>query len=198
MVSLDKNTFPSKGCNCDIHCNDNFTKDTFLIHPTVISFLTAMEVNDTCLNIKLSILVEGIVENLLRETTDPIPFGPGHWQGNNNMGNNVSPHNPHSIIMEGGKEYIKIQPFIAPIHNNLTSANAKQIVHTLMGNFCHGDKDKISQIEDMGNDACLLMGYHNEVRCARLCQVILVMNKFFLAQVSIFRDSIPITIDQLT
>ncbi len=33
-----------------------------------------------------------------------------------------------------------------------------------MGNFCHGDKDKISQMEDMGNNACLLMGYHNKVR----------------------------------
>jgi hypothetical protein len=38
-----------------------------------------------------------------------------------------------------------------------------QIVHTLMGNFCHGDKDKISQMEDMGNDACFLMGYHDKV-----------------------------------
>jgi hypothetical protein len=97
--------------------------------------------------------------------------------------------------MEGGKEYIKVQPFIAPI--TLTSAKAIQIVHTLMGTFWHGDKDKISQMEDMGNDACLLMGYHNKVRCARFCQII-VMNNFFLAQVSIFRDSLPITIDQLT
>jgi hypothetical protein len=76
----------------------NFTKDTFLIHPTIIPFLTTMEVNDTRLNIKPSILKEDIVENLLRETTDPIPFGPGHWQGNNNMGNNVTPCNAHFII----------------------------------------------------------------------------------------------------
>ncbi len=158
-----------------------------------------MEVNDTHLDIKLSIFKEDIVKNLLRETTDPIPFGPSHWQGNNNMGNNVTPCNPHSIIMEGAKEYIKLQPFIAPInHNTLTSAKAIQIKHTLMGNFCHRDKDKISQMEDMGNGACLLMGYHNKIRCARFCQIILVMNIFFLAQVSIFRDSLPITVDQLT
>jgi hypothetical protein len=124
-----------------------------------------MEVNNTRLNIELSILEEDIVENLLRETADPIPFGPGHWQGNNNMGNSVTPCNPHSIITEGGKENIKLQPFIALInHNTLTSAKAIQIVHSLMGNFCHGDKDKISQMEDVGNDACLLMGYHNKVR----------------------------------
>jgi hypothetical protein len=158
-----------------------------------------MEVNDTRLNIEPSILKEDIVENLLRETADPILSGPGHWQGNNNMGNNVTLCNPYSIITEGGKEYIELQPFIAPInHNTLTSAKAVQIVHSLMGNFCHRDKDKISQMEDVGNDACLLMGYHNKVHCARFFQIILVMNNFFLTQVSIFRDSLSITIDQLT
>jgi hypothetical protein len=139
-----------------------------------------MEVNDTRLNIKPSILNKDIVEDLLRETADPIPFGPGHWKGNNNMGNNVTPRNPRYIIMEGGKDYIKVQPFIAPVnHNTLTSAKAIQIVHTLMGNFYHGDKDKISQMEDMGNNACLLMGYHNKVGCARFCQIILFMNNCF-------------------
>ncbi len=33
-----------------------------------------------------------------------------------------------------------------------------------MGNFCHGDKDKISQMEDMENDAYFLMGYHDKIR----------------------------------
>jgi hypothetical protein len=52
---------------------------------------------------------------------------------------------------------IKLQPFIAPVnHNSLTSGKAINIVHTLMGNFCHGNKEKISQQEDMGNDACIL------------------------------------------
>jgi hypothetical protein len=115
------------------------------------------------------------------------------------MGNNVTTCNPHSIIMEGGKEYIKLQPFIALVnHKTLTSAKAIQIVHTLLGNFCCGDKDKISQMEDMGNNDCLLMGYHNKVGCARFCQIILVMNIFLLTQVSIFRDSLPIAIYQLT
>jgi hypothetical protein len=142
-----------------------------------------------------------IVENLLRKTAEPFPLDCGKWQGNINMGSNVTPHNPHSIIMEVGKEYIKLQPFIAPAHHNtFTSAKALQIVHTLMGNFCHGDKDKISQMEDVGNNACLLMGYHNNVRSARLSQIILLVNNFFyhLTQVSIFRESLPITIHQLT
>ncbi len=68
------------------------------------------------------------------------------------------------LITEGSNEDIKLQPFIAPVnHNTLTSAKTMNIVHTLMRNFCHGDKDKISQMEDMGNDACFLIGYHDKV-----------------------------------
>ena len=60
---------------------------------------------------------------------------------------------------------LNYKPFIAPVnHNTLTSTKAMQIVHTLMGNFCHGDKDKISQMEDMDNDACFLMVYQDKVR----------------------------------
>jgi hypothetical protein len=52
------------------------------------------------------------------------------------MDNNVTPRDILPIIMEGGKEDIKLQPFISPVnHNTLTSVKAIQIVHTLMGNF---------------------------------------------------------------
>jgi hypothetical protein len=37
-----------------------------------------MEENDIRLNVEPSILKKNIVEDLLRETADPIPFGPGH------------------------------------------------------------------------------------------------------------------------
>ena len=68
------------------------------------------------------------------------------------------------LITEGSNEDIKLQPFIAPVnHNTLTSAKTMNIVHTLMRNFCHGDKDKISQMEDMGNNATVLIGYHDKV-----------------------------------
>jgi hypothetical protein len=68
-------------------------------------------------------------------------------------------------ITEGSEEDIKLQPFITPVNQNtLTSAKTMNIVQTLMGNFCHGDKDKISQMEDMGNNACFLMGYQDKVR----------------------------------
>ena len=102
------------------------------------------------------------VERLKRLTCEAQPVGCGKglkWQGDNNMGNN-----DNSVVTEGSKDDIKLQPFIAPVnHNTLTSAKAMQIVHTLMGNFCHGDKDKISQMEDMDNNACFLMGYQDKV-----------------------------------
>jgi hypothetical protein len=97
----------------------------------------------------------------------PVGFSKGlKWQGDNNMGNNDNPPpDLESVLSEGIEDDIKLQPFIAPVnHNTLTSAKAIQIVHTLMGYFCHGDKEKISQMEDMGNNACLLMGYHDKVR----------------------------------
>ncbi len=85
----------------------------FLIHPTIIPFLTVMEVNDT--HSKMTNMDKNIVENLLRKTAELFSLGCGEWKGNKNMGNNVTPRNSHSIITEGGKEYIKLQPFIAPV-----------------------------------------------------------------------------------
>ena len=104
------------------------------------------------------------VERLKRLTCEALPVGRGKglecWQGDNNMGNN-----DNSVVTEGSEDDIKLQPFIAPVnHNTLASVKAMQIVHKLMGNFCHGDKDKISQMEDMGNNACFLMGYQDKVR----------------------------------
>ncbi len=60
---------------------------------------------------------------------------------------------------------VRLQTIIAPMnHNTLTSLKGVHIVHTLMGISCHGDKDKTSQMKHMGNNACLLMGFHDKVR----------------------------------
>ncbi len=74
-----------------------------------------------------------------------------------------------------------------------------QIVNTLMGNFFHGDKDKISQMKNMGNNACFLMGYHDKVRFNDVCQIIHSLNNLFryLTQVSILRASLTRRINQL-
>jgi hypothetical protein len=41
-----------------------------------------------------------------------------------------------------------------------------KIVHTLMGNFCQqrDDKDNMNALENMGNDAGVILGYHKKAR----------------------------------
>jgi hypothetical protein len=55
-----------------------------------------------------------------------------------------------------------------------------------MGNYCHGDENKTSQLEDMGHDACLLMVYHDTVRALMCAQIILYWNNL-LSQLLILR-----------
>ncbi len=56
-------------------------------------------------------------------------------------------------------------PFMAPVnHNFLNEAKTLSIAHTMMGNFCHGDEKKESQMENMGTDACVIVGFNNKVR----------------------------------
>ena len=53
---------------------------------------------------------------------------------------------------------------MAPVnHNILNTEKAINIAHTILGFFCHGDKSKNSQMETMGMDSCMIIGYHNKV-----------------------------------
>ncbi len=55
-----------------------------------------------------------------------------------------------------------IHPYVAPVnHNFLNEAKALNIAHTMLGNFCHGDKDKELLMENMGNNACVVVGFNN-------------------------------------
>ena len=59
----------------------------------------------------------------------------------------------------------KLCPFVAPVnHNYLNGAKTLSIVHTMMGNFCHGDDSKDLHIEQMGTDACVVVGFNRKVR----------------------------------
>jgi len=63
-----------------------------------------------------------------------------------------------------GKKKNILKPYVAPVnHNILNNEKAINIAHTIMGNFCHGDETKNSQMETMGMDACMMIGYHNKV-----------------------------------
>jgi hypothetical protein len=60
----------------------------------------------------------------------------------------------------------KLRPFVALAlvnHNHLNEAKTLSIVHTMMGNFCHGDDSKDSHIEQMGSDACVVVGFNDKV-----------------------------------
>ncbi len=54
---------------------------------------------------------------------------------------------------------------MAPVnHNVLNETTWINIVHTFMGIFCHeSDKSNTMPIEDMGLDACVVVGYHKKV-----------------------------------
>ncbi len=63
-----------------------------------------------------------------------------------------------------GKKKNLLRPFVAPVnHNVLNNEKAINIAHTILGNFCHGDETKDSQMETMGKDASMMIGYHNKV-----------------------------------
>jgi hypothetical protein len=55
---------------------------------------------------------------------------------------------------------------MAPVnHNVLNEMTWINIVHTFMGNFCYKSDSKINTMpmEDMGHDACVIVGYYSKV-----------------------------------
>jgi len=74
---------------------------------------------------------------------------------------------PFFTSFEVNKDKRTLKPFMAPVnHNIIDETTWLKIVHTLMGNFCQDDDDVKGMVamEDMGNDACVLVGYHQNVR----------------------------------
>jgi len=68
-----------------------------------------------------------------------------------------------TTVHRGKKKNIP-RPYVAPVnHNVLNNEKAINIAHTILGNFCHGDETKNSQMETMGMDAYMMIGYHDEV-----------------------------------
>jgi hypothetical protein len=71
---------------------------------------------------------------------------------------------PFLTALEASDDHTTFLPFIAPVnHNKVDESKRVQRIHTFMGNFCHEDKNKESQSEDMGNDACIMVAYHAKV-----------------------------------
>jgi hypothetical protein len=59
-----------------------------------------------------------------------------------------------------------LKPYMASVnHNVINETTLLNIVHTFTVNFCHksDSKNNTMPMEDMGNDACVIVGYHNNV-----------------------------------
>ena len=68
------------------------------------------------------------------------------------------------MTVSQGKKKTTLRPYVAPVnHNVLNTEKAINIAHTILGNFCHGDKSKNSQMETMGMDSCMIVEYHDKV-----------------------------------
>jgi hypothetical protein len=51
----------------------------------------------------------------------------------------------------------------APVnHNKLNQNKAIQIVHTLLGNAYQHEQEATIANQDFGNEACIIVGYHNK------------------------------------
>jgi hypothetical protein len=73
---------------------------------------------------------------------------------------------PFFTFFEVDKERHTLKPYMAPVnHNIINETTWLKIVHTLMGNFCQDSDDTKGTVamEDMGNDACVLVGCHENI-----------------------------------
>ena len=73
---------------------------------------------------------------------------------------------PFFTAFEVDKEKHTLKPYMAPVnHNIINETTWLKIVHTLMGNFCQDSDDTkgLVAMEDMGNDACVLVGCHENI-----------------------------------
>ena len=48
-------------------------------------------------------------------------------------------------------------------HNVLNGSRVYHIIHALYGNYWYSHATQTSQLEDTGNDDCVIVGYHNKV-----------------------------------
>jgi hypothetical protein len=77
-----------------------------------------------------------------------------------------------------------LKPYMASVNPNvINEITWLNIVHTLVGNFCHESdgKNNTTPMEDMGNDACVIVGYHNKVSVFMLNMQYFLIWKILLA-----------------
>jgi hypothetical protein len=68
------------------------------------------------------------------------------------------------FVVDIDKHALKL--YMAPVnHNVLNETMWVNIVHTFLGNFCQetDNHNDTTPMEDMGHDACVVVGYHKNV-----------------------------------
>jgi hypothetical protein len=73
---------------------------------------------------------------------------------------------PFFTAFEVDEEKHTLKPYMAPVnHNHLNEITWLKIVHTLIGNFCQesNDRNNTMAMEDMGHDACVMVGCNERV-----------------------------------
>ncbi len=73
---------------------------------------------------------------------------------------------PSFPAFEVDNEKHTLKPYMAPVnHNHLNEITSLKIVHTLVGKFCQESDDRNDTVpmEDMGRDACVMIGCHEQV-----------------------------------
>ena len=72
---------------------------------------------------------------------------------------------PFFTPFEADKKHHTLKLYMAPInHNIINKTSWIKNFHTLMGNFSQesDDKDNMNALRNMGNDACIIVGYHEK------------------------------------
>jgi len=100
---------------------------------------------------------------------------------------------PFLTALEASDDHTTLLPFVAPVnHNKVNESKMVQIIHMLIGNFCHRGKNKGRQPEDMGNDAFIMVAYHAKVGSCYLQKDIPNWNNSFHLSNKIFHFNIAL------
>jgi hypothetical protein len=75
-----------------------------------------------------------------------------------------SKHNPFPYKHDGNRQKNIFIHTLCQLTTFLNEAKSLNITYSMLGNFCHVDEDKELQLEQMGNDACVVVGFNNTVR----------------------------------
>jgi hypothetical protein len=73
---------------------------------------------------------------------------------------------PFFTAFKVNNEKHTLKPYMSPVnHNHLNEITWLKTVHTFMVNFCQesDDKNNTMSMEDMGRDACVILGCHKQV-----------------------------------